>query len=163
MNHTYTLFSVCFPMLASQNQNGRSSALLPPPKSAGCWGAVFMGGNPGCGTGWAAGCIPGAATRSTFQARMELNQRPCHSRASMSNETFSSSPIWILNCWILSAPNTSKHILRGYWSWVSITYSCTFHSFPFLEIPPLGSSTAITLPCNSISIIFNSVTKLRFS
>ena len=38
----------------------------------------------------------------------------------MSKDTVSSSPIWILNCSILSAPNTSKHILRGYCPWSSI-------------------------------------------
>ena len=115
--------------------------------------------------GWVPRCKNCAfgLTRSTRQARILLNQRPCHSCASISKDTFNSSPIWILNCCILSAPNTSKHILRGYWSCVSMTYSCTFHSLPFRETPPRGSRTAITLPDNSISCYFNLVTNLRLS
>lgn len=46
--------------------------------------------------------------------------------------------------------NTSKHILRGYWPWSSITYSCDFHSLPDLETPPLGWSIAMIFPVNSI-------------
>lgn len=143
-----------------QNQKGRSSCSLPAEKSGA--GAAFIGGNGASTGGTPATCAFGL-TRSTRQARILLNQRPCHSRASISKDTFNSSPIWILNCCILSAPNTSKHILRGYWSCVSMTYSCTFHSLPFRETPPRGSRTAITLPDNSISCYFNLVTNLRLS
>src|SRR3712207_7883134 len=86
-------------------------------------------------------------TRSTFHARMLLNQRSCHWRASISKDTVNSSPILILNCSIFSAPKTSKHILRGYWLWSSTTYSCTFHSLTDdLATSPLGWSMAITFP-----------------
>ena len=104
----------------SRHQKGRSSFSSVAAKST---GGTETGGTADSIDAGAAPITPGAATRSTFQARILLNQRSCHWRASISNDTVSSSPIWMLNCAILSAPNTSKHILRGYWSWFSMTYS----------------------------------------
>lgn len=102
-------FSSCLPDLPRKHQKGRSSFSSPGVNSG-----TEVGG--GGGTGAPGSMLAPALTRSTFHARMLLNQRSFHWRASMSKDTVSSSPIWILNCSILSAPNTSKHILRGYWS-----------------------------------------------
>lgn len=102
-------------------QNGRSS-LASPAKKSGAGAAIGGGtGAPACMGAAACDCTAG----STFQARMRLNQRSCHWLASMSKDTFNSCPICILNCAIRSAPNTSKHIRRGYCPLAlsSMTYS----------------------------------------
>lgn len=74
----------------------------------------------------------------------------------MSSHTCTVSPWWMLNCAILSAPNTRKRQARGYWSFVCMTNSCDFHGFPVLfETPSLaGYSLIITpstsMPCNAM-------------
>ena len=93
-----------------------------------------------------------AVPLSAFHARTSLWQRPLYSRALMSNDTVNSSPAWMLNCAILSAPNTLKQTFFGYCSCVSITYSCVFHSFPVFDTPPLSGSTAMIFPVISIIV-----------
>lgn len=63
--------------------------------------------------------------------------------------------------YLICSKYVKTHFL-GYWSCVSITYSCTFHSFPVFETPPLGSRTAITFPANSILRYLNSPRKYTF-
>jgi len=87
-----------------------------------------------------------------FHARMLLNHLPLYSCASTSKLTMISSPALMANWSIRSAPNISKTIFFGYWSWVSITYCCDFHG-PRAEVPSRGSITTITLPCSSMLYI----------
>lgn len=130
-------------------QNGRSSLSF----------VVAAGWYAGCGAGcWYAGCCGTGACAcacglSTFHAVMLLNHRPLYSLASMSICTLRTSPIWMLNAFSLSSPNTLNTHFFGYCSCVSSTNSCDFHAFPVLcEIPPFTSHAAIILPVISMFV-----------
>ena len=85
----YLLSALNTSTLRQSDQKGRSSFSSEDEKSTGAAGAAFSGGK---GASIGGICCASAFTRSTFHARILLNQRPCHSRASISKNTFSSSP-----------------------------------------------------------------------
>ena len=133
-----TSFNVLY--LFTPYQKGRSSIGFAGPKS-GADVCVAVGAEAGAKL---SGVMPAGAAgagRSTFHALILVNQRPWYSRLSMSKKTVSSSPGWMAACAIRSAPNIWKHTFLGYWSCVSNMYSCFFHSFPALLIPPTSGRT----------------------